>query len=334
MQQEGAKCPRPPTAPASPFPAPGPAALWPQRHRACVNGRRAAAAHKHAPGQAAAAACGRRKGRAKTASTLCRGGAHCSSARSSRLCSDFTSGDVISPFLLEAAPMLSSWLHALSPGPSPAQRSTRARQPARAACGCARTQTASTRRGTCVKETLLLDRRERRHGRLWGTLCLHPTKSQAARLVVDNGDRVRYHLMNARTRRSCQKNLFFKEKPLFGALEGKNALGQYCTVQNRKRCAGVENRIPETPRNTVAETPRNTTRCPIWIGSMFALIRQWQVSARSPPPATRSRACLSPRLFRAVRSTLTADGLFACSLSRRNAPRSTTTTRPSSLAWA
>jgi hypothetical protein len=94
------------------------------------------------------------------------GGAHCSSARSSRLCSDFTSGDVISPFLLEAAPMLSSWLHALSPGPSPAQRSTRARQPARAACGCARTQTASTRRGTCVKETLLLDRRERRHLRL------------------------------------------------------------------------------------------------------------------------------------------------------------------------
>ena len=296
MQQEGAKCPRPPTAPASPFPAPGPAALWPQRHRACVNGRRAAAAHKHAPGQAAAAACGRRKGRAKTAATLCRGGAHCSSARSSRLCSDFTSGDVISPFLLEAAPMLSSWLHALSPGPSPAQRSTRARQPARAACGCARTQTASTRRGTCVKETLLLDRRERRHGRLWGTLGLHPTKSQAALLVVDNGDRVRYYLVNARTKR-----------------------------WRRKRVLG---------RKQVAETPRNTTRCPIWIGSMFALIRQWQVSARSPPPATRSRACLSPRLFRAVRSTLTADGLFACSLSRRNAPRSTTTTRPSSLAWA
>ena len=26
--------------------------------------------------------------------------------------------------------------------------------------------------------------------------------------------------------------------------KGKYALGQYCTVQNRKRCAGVENRIP------------------------------------------------------------------------------------------
>jgi hypothetical protein len=98
------------------------------------------------------------------------GSAHCSSARSSRLCSDFTSGDVISPFLPEAAPMISSWLHALSPDPSPAQRSTRARQPARAASGRARTQAASTRRGTCVKETLLLDGRERRHGLLGGTL--------------------------------------------------------------------------------------------------------------------------------------------------------------------
>ena len=30
------------------------------------------------------------------------------------------------------------------------------------------------------------------------------------------------------------------------ALKGKYALGQYCTVQNRKRCSGVENRIPVT----------------------------------------------------------------------------------------
>ena len=90
------------------------------------------------------------------------GGAHCSSARSSRLCSDFTSGDVISPFLPEAAP--SSRLHALSPDPSTAQGITRARQPTRAASGRARTQAASTRRGTRVKETLLLDGRQRRHG--------------------------------------------------------------------------------------------------------------------------------------------------------------------------